>query len=187
MSPTLQPQAYCIAFICYHNAVIALREISEKSVQSRTKKQAISQTLRTAGIPMPNDNALIMLTPNAGILFAADELKGLSLLMPAAALTGFALEVGLKAIALLKMSVELRGHKVEDLFKNLSIDLQTKLQEGVKNKINCDTSKFQNLLRRNSDLFVGWRYAHEGKNHGLTADFHFCDAFMLEIRSIMQE
>lgn len=85
---------------------------------------------------------------------------------------GINIEILLKAICLADTGVKPKGHDWEALFKLLPASRQQeiigKLQPGFQ-------ADFPNLISRNKDIFINWRYTYE--HTGLNCDISFVQDF----------
>lgn len=94
--------------------------------------------------------------------------------MPAkVAFLAFSIELGLKTL-LIHSSTQMkppRGHNLENLFKNLPLEIQELLLNDVETLIPEAKGKFNELLSVNSANFEQWRYFHESSN--LFCDLNF--------------
>ena len=82
--------------------------------------------------------------------------------IPAVVLISFCSELALKVLIKQTRSADERGHKLSGLMKKLSPDLRESIQKEVTREMNITDSKFADLLNKNDDGFVNWRYFYEG-------------------------
>ena len=83
-----------------------------------------------------------------------------------------------------------RGHKLEELFALLDNALQEKIKqftiaEMKKGNAAYSETEFQNDLDGNNDVFIEWRYFHEGNSHSV--NYQFVGAFLKSIFAVVDE
>ena len=78
------------------------------------------------------------------------------LMVPAVVCAAFAIELGVKAIALAK-GAQPRGHELDKLFGTLD----AAEQNGIKALVGLSDTDFQKELKAAAGAFVEWRYIYE--------------------------
>lgn len=91
-------------------------------------------------------------------------------IVPAIVCIAFSIELGLKALAQVE-GRSLRGHKLADLFNQLSPTQQAKLVAAA----GYTRGVFDSALLEATDVFVDWRYVHEQESP--EANLGFLQAF----------
>lgn len=81
---------------------------------------------------------------------------------------GVNIEILLKALCLADTGVKPRGHDWEVLYNQLPTLRQQEIVSKLRQEFRAD---FQNLLSRNKDIFINWRYTYE--HTGLNCDISF--------------
>ena len=81
-------------------------------------------------------------------------------------------------------------HKLDELFALLDNDLQEKIRQSTiaemkKRNTAYGETEFQNDLDGKNDIFVEWRYFHEGNSHPV--NYQFVDAFLKSIFTVVNE
>lgn len=106
-----------------------------------------------------------------------------SLIVPIAVNSAFACELFIKSL----LPKNTRGHKLNDIFNLLDINLKKEIQDLTINRMKifnskyCDTN-FQEDLMHNSNVFSEWRYFHEGNADSF--QYQFITSFMKSIFDI---
>lgn len=88
------------------------------------------------------------------------------LLVPAITNRAFAIELFLKAL-LLTEGKEEEGHRLDKLFKKLSLENRKRIIEAF----GSEESQFERNIESISNTFVKWRYIHEAKEASLNLEF----------------
>lgn len=88
------------------------------------------------------------------------------LLVPAITNRAFAIELFLKALLLIEGKEE-EGHRLDKLFKKLSLENRKRIIETF----GSEESRFERNIESISNTFVRWRYIHEAKEASLNLEF----------------
>ena len=95
-----------------------------------------------------------------------------ALLVPIAVNSAFACELFIKSM----LPPNTKGHKLDDLFTLLNSDIQERIKSLTIEKMKklkstyCDAD-FQGDLLHHNNIFVEWRYFHEGKSDSVNIQF----------------
>jgi hypothetical protein len=92
---------------------------------------------------------------------------------------GINIEILLKAICLSDTGVKPKGHDWEVLFNMLPSSRQQEIISKLQPEFQAD---FTNLLLRNKDIFINWRYTYEHTN--LNCDISFVQNFANVVGSV---
>lgn len=94
------------------------------------------------------------------------------LTVPGTLCASFSCELFLKYILLAETGEEVRGHKLVDLFKKCSEEIQS------------DLASIKTILERNNGLFVEARYHHEKERKDI---FSFCQPELLQAADLLSK
>ena len=100
-----------------------------------------------------------------------------ALMVPSVVCAAFAVELGIKAIALTK-GAQPRGHNLNELFGALDAAEQS----AIKTSVGLSDSDFQNELTAAAGAFVEWRYIYEATGT-VSANIEFLQRFSNAIQS----
>lgn len=85
-------------------------------------------------------------------------------------------EIALKALIKSEGASNLRLHDLKSLFENLNPDIQKSIKDNLISKY----PEFDEILERNKNSFIEWRYFYEGAT---SSDISFLRDFSLELNS----
>lgn len=100
-----------------------------------------------------------------------------SLVVPGVVCAAFAIELGIKAIALGE-GTQPRGHGLDELFGILSVPEQN----AIKDSIGLPDPDFQKELKVAAGAFVEWRYIYEA-TETVSANLQFLQKFSSAVQS----
>lgn len=91
-------------------------------------------------------------------------------IIPQLVLISLSCEISLKALYFKYNEKQIKGHKQNDLYRQLPRDVQ----DDIKTKMQPDYPNFDEQLEQNSEIFVEWRYYYE---EAQSAGFTFMENF----------
>ena len=114
---------------------------------------------------------------------------------PAITTAAFSCEIALKNLIYSETGREVKGHNLNKLFKQLSVDKQSYYMDVTINLYNMrseyqkhdariDENRFEQLLLICSNNYIDFRYLYEG---GKKTDLDFLEAFMFAINDCQNE
>lgn len=106
------------------------------------------------------------------------------LFVPSLVLYAFAIEVGLKALALQASGVAPRGHNLDALFRALPAHLQARVIAATSAASPGAEPHFDRDLAMVADAFEVWRYIHE--QHPVDTDLGFLQRLAGAVGSVLE-
>lgn len=105
------------------------------------------------------------------------------LFVPSLVLYAFAIEIGLKALALHASGVAPRGHNLDALFRALPAHLQAQVIAGASAAYPGSEPHFDRDLAIVADAFEVWRYIHE--QHPVDTDLGFLQRLAGAVEAVL--
>lgn len=103
--------------------------------------------------------------------------------IPAVVLLSFSIELSLKVRLKQSKNIEARTHDLHKLFNMLTQQDKKFIKEKVQTEQRIQSKLFDDILRKNANGFVNWRYFYEKEN---SSNIEFLKSFLKSIKSIIQ-